>query len=261
MDVGKDLLGQRVEEVFVFLGKMPQHMNRRRTIFTLLCSLTVVVGLPMTVQAGLIDRGLFDADGVPGGPTVRLIYDNDLDITWLGDANFGAGTAFDDGHTSTDGRMTWQNAVDWAASLTVGGFTDWHLPVTVFPDSGCASGTSQTQKKALGVTCTLSDMGHLYYDELGNSVDDPLLNDGPFKHYQKFKYWSETRYTFAPNGAYNFNFGRGWQDANGLVGQFNAWAVRDGDVGPIPVYSNDFEIAVGPEWSASNPPNSLIPSP
>lgn len=57
-------------------------------------------------QAALIDRGLFDADGVPGGPTVRLIYDDDRNITWLGDANFGAGSAFDNGSSTTDGLMT-----------------------------------------------------------------------------------------------------------------------------------------------------------
>ncbi len=49
----------------------------------------------------------------------------DRNITWLGDANFGAGSAFDNGGNTTDGRMTWDNAVAWVDSLTVGGFTDW----------------------------------------------------------------------------------------------------------------------------------------
>ena len=112
------------------LKRLPGMLSRSFLVLALLCGLGT--GLPMTVQASLIDRGLFDADGNPGGPTVRLIYDEDLNITWLGDANFGAGSAFDDGtafHPSTtDGKMTWPNAVAWADSLTVGGFDDWRLP-------------------------------------------------------------------------------------------------------------------------------------
>jgi len=34
-------------EVFVFLGKVPQHMKRKRTVMTLLCGLMVGVGLPL----------------------------------------------------------------------------------------------------------------------------------------------------------------------------------------------------------------------
>jgi len=85
--------------------------------------------------------------------------------------NIGAGSVFDDSFSSSDGRMTWQNEVNWAASMTVGGFTDWHLPVTVFPNTGCSFRT----REALGINCTLSDMGHLYYSELGNSVDLPPI--------------------------------------------------------------------------------------
>jgi len=57
----------------------------------------------------------------------QAFYDPNLDITWLADANAGAGSAFDDvatgstTGTTTDGKMTWQSAMDWAASLTVGG--------------------------------------------------------------------------------------------------------------------------------------------
>jgi hypothetical protein len=56
------------------------------------------------------------------------VYDTDLDITWLADANAGVGSTFDNGGSTTDGRMTWVNANAWAASLTVGGFSDWRLP-------------------------------------------------------------------------------------------------------------------------------------
>jgi len=74
--------------------------------------------------AALIDRGSF-TDGFSG--PVNLIYDTDLDITWLGDANFAKTSGFD-----ADGQMTWATATNvWAPSLTVGGFTDWRLLTTM----------------------------------------------------------------------------------------------------------------------------------
>ncbi len=57
-------------------------------------------------QAALVDRG--------GG----LIYDDALDITWLQDANYGAGSAYDNGTSATDGLMTWDNALAWADNLS-----------------------------------------------------------------------------------------------------------------------------------------------
>jgi len=53
------------------------------------------------------------------------VYDDDLNITWLADAD------------ANNGRMTWLDANAWAASLTVGGFTDWRLPTTADPDASC----------------------------------------------------------------------------------------------------------------------------
>jgi len=127
----------------------------------------VMVGLTLwltiPVQATLIDRGLFD-DGLGG--TMNLIYDDDLNVTWLGNANFGVGSAFDEGVPTLPGIMTWQNALDWADSLTVGAFTDWRLS-PAFPTFGG------------GVNCTDCEMGHLYYTELGNAAFGPLMNTGP----------------------------------------------------------------------------------
>ena len=113
-----------------------------------------VSGLPVTAQAELADRGLFDTDGIPGGTTVRLIYDDDLDITLLGDADFAKTSGF-----SGDGFMNWSTAVTWAGSLTVGGFTGWRLPTALNPDG---SGPCR------GFKCTGSELGHIFYTELGN---------------------------------------------------------------------------------------------
>ena len=192
----------------------------------------LLLALAWPVQAELIDRGLFDADGIPGGPTVRLVYDSDLNITWLGDANFGAGSAFDDGNSPTDGRMTWDNAVSWADSLTVGGFTDWRLP-TANPVCG------------IGFNCTSSEMGHLFYSDLGGTANNSILtSDDPdlalFANIRASDHWSGTTYAGFPYDAWYFNFFDGFQGKHdkSINGDYFAWAVRTGDVpvpaGPIP---------------------------
>lgn len=86
--------------------------------------------------AALQDRDL-DGDTV-----VDAFYDTDLNITWLRNAN-------------VNGPMTWENAVAWAAGFSFGAYSDWRLPTTA--DAPCS-----------GPNCTGSEMGHLWYVELGN---------------------------------------------------------------------------------------------
>jgi hypothetical protein len=52
-----------------------------------------------------------------------LIYDAELDITWLQDANYAQTSGYDD-----DGQMSWEDANTWAAGLVYGGYDDWRLP-------------------------------------------------------------------------------------------------------------------------------------
>jgi hypothetical protein len=86
-----------------------------------LCAGLFSLGLVSTANAGLFPITAGPLDGL-------AVYDDVLDITWLADANAGAGTAFDNGVSTTDGKMTWTNAGNWAANLTTGGATDWRLP-------------------------------------------------------------------------------------------------------------------------------------
>ncbi len=65
-----------------------------------------------TVYAELFDRG----NG--------MIYDSILNITWVQNVALGAGSAYDDGCNSTDGRMTWANAIAFADQLVYGGYDD-----------------------------------------------------------------------------------------------------------------------------------------
>ncbi|MGD9852474.1 MAG: discoidin domain-containing protein [Nitrospirales bacterium] len=211
-------------------------------------TMAVILPRPPTPLAmALRDRGLHDADGIPGGDTVRLIYDEDLNITWLGDANFAKTSGFD-----ADGQMNWASAMAWADSLTVGGFTNWRLPTTTQPDLSCSI---QSPSGGSFQYCTGSEFGHLYHTELGGfwfeingrrilksftSVPftnvqengNPFLN-APFEY--DF-YWSGTEDSLMPDvRAWSFAWGGDNQDVlpkdDGMA-RF-AWAVRDGDVPPV----------------------------
>ena len=165
----------------------------------------------------------------------QAVYDSDLDITWLANANAGAGSAFDNGSSNTDGLMTWTNAGAWAASLTVGGFTGWRLPTTLNPDPTCASPSDSS-----GFNCSGSEMGHLFYNELGGTVGVSILSSGDpdlplFTNVQPSAYWSSTEVGISKFDAYFFDFRGGSQSAITKGASEFAWAVRDGDVATVPV--------------------------
>lgn len=186
-----------------------------------LCA-TFFLGLSTAAHASLIDRG--------GG----LIYDTDLDLTWLSDANVAAGSAFDDGTNTTDGRMSWVNAEAWAASLTTGGVSGWRLPFTADPDASCNGSGPR------GQNCTGSEMGHLFYVELGGDANSSILNTGDpallalFTNIQG-QYWSGTTEVGYPDYAWYFTFtDSGQNDAFKTTNFMHAWAVHDGDVAVVP---------------------------
>ena len=170
-----------------------------KKIFTLLTALIMVCGLSFTAHAALIDRG--------GG----LIYDDDLNITWLQDAGFR-------------GLDTWIGAMDWADTLVYGGFDDWRLP-TALNQNGSGP--------CVDFDCTGSEMGHLYYTEIENTVAGGLTNNGPFTNLQPYLYWFGTAEFVPYPVAWFFDFGH---FGNGLQSAWEArevsgyaWAVRDGD--------------------------------
>jgi len=183
---------------------------------------SAAIGLvAMPAEATLFDRG--------GG----LIYDNDLNITWLQDANYAYTSGYD-----ADGLMTWANAVTWADNLGYGGYSDWRLP-TVVPQT-YTEGFDGTTGIGYNIT-TGSEMGHLYYTELGNlgfyatdgsspQLGWDLLNTGPFTNLQLVDYWSGTVWAPSPDFlAWCWGFGGGHQCVADQGDSFHAWAVRDGD--------------------------------
>ena len=171
---------------------------KRLTI--LLVALLVVFGFSVQANATLYNRG-------PDSLGNRLIYDDDLNITW---------------YDYTNTFNTWQNQVGWANALSVefGGtiYDDWRLPITF--DQSCWY-----------YGCTNSEMGHLYYTELGNGVGGPLTNTGDFQDLQPdFAYWSGTEFAVLPDGAWGFYFLNGGQYTDFKDGYYYALAVRPGDV-------------------------------
>lgn len=222
-----------------------------------LASLTLGLILALAAQATLIDRG--------GG----LIYDDVLNITWLQDANYGAGSSYDnsgtgvgfDSNSTTDGRMTWDNAVAWAANLSFGGYDDWRLPTMIDTGSpGCNGTFSDTDCNYNMLTysagTTYSEMAYMYYVNLGlkgyldtsNNVqsDFGIFGNGTFngtdissfgqknlgliKNLQNYVYWSGLVYAPATSHAWYFGTYDGGQSGDDKTNSRNAWAVRVGDV-------------------------------
>jgi hypothetical protein len=207
-------------------------------------------------QATLIDRG--------GG----LIYDDQLNITWLQDANYAKTSGYD-----ADGLMNWAAATTWAANLSYYDsvrdvtYTDWRLPFVVDTDGpdadalgndGCNFAFSGTDcgynvQTKTGAT-VYSELAYMYYVNLGldgyydtsgtyqptfgifgNGTGGPgLENDvGLIQNLQAFVYWSGTEYAPSTSRAWFFYSYFGSQNGGGKGIDFYAWAVRPGDVAAV----------------------------
>lgn len=162
----------------------------------------------------------------------NLVYDTDRNITWY-NPNLSA--------------MSWDQAMAWAESLTVGGVTGWRLP-SAFNEDG--------SYPYHGYGVVESELGHLYYEELNNSAYGPLTNTEPFANLQPVIYWSSTVTTQYAGNAFAFNFNTGEQGhANkNLTTSFSAMAVHSGNVGTPPVPIAEVIIDIRP-WSKRNPIN------
>ena len=177
-------------------------MTRTNRWAATLLTAAVSLGYIADARAELEDRGWYDG--------VRLIYDSTQHITWLGDANWAKTSGFD-----ADGEMTWEEASAWARGLTIGGNSDWRLPLTF--DETCR-GTAD---------CTNSEMGHLFtVDGVSSST-----NAGLFVNVEAHQYWSRRSYSSDRDLAWHVHFGNGTQAVAGKNDRYIPWAVLNGDVG------------------------------
>ncbi len=78
-------------------------MKTKRTLTSLAITLSLM--LANAAQASLIDRG----NG--------LIYDTDLNVTWLADANLAMSNTFGVSGIDSNGHMTWFTAQNWISAM------------------------------------------------------------------------------------------------------------------------------------------------
>jgi hypothetical protein len=177
--------------------------------------------------------------------TIDAFYDVDMDITWLADASLSASNRFGlplasdnfghEGEVNPSGTMTWATAQSWIGAMNSDaylGFSDWRLPTVSYPDSSCSALSG-------GHNCLGSEMGHLYYGELGGvaNVDLNITHNSNLylvRNIQGNMYWTGTGFTQAPetpnDNAWTFQFMGGVQQTLAVENFAAVWAVRDGDV-------------------------------
>ncbi len=200
-------------------------------------------------QAALFDRG--------GG----LLYDDVLNVTWLQDANYAKTSGYD-----ADGRMNWSESKAWAASLSYRGYTDWRLARNspVGSDWNSTFSYDGTTDYGFNITSPNSELAYMYYVNLGlkgdysqfgtyqpdwgifrngtcNGIDcNPRWGQadvGLVKNLQSYQYWSVSAYMLTTiSYAWQFSTLRGFQGWYDHYSddEWNAWAVRDGDVAAVP---------------------------
>lgn len=211
---------EKCKEVKYITPKINKGDTAMKQLTTLFTILVIVVAFTTISWATLIDRG--------GG----MIYDTDLNITWLQDANYAKTSGYDD-----DGRMYWSDAMAWAENLVYGGYSNWRLPTTIQLDPSCSFQYEDgTNDFSSGYNCVGSEMGHLMYTELGNTAGESLVNTNPFINLQPFWYLSGTEFSPSPNLVWFFNFNDGFLSAGGKSHPDNylyAWAIHPGDVATV----------------------------
>jgi hypothetical protein len=180
-------------------------------------------------------------------PDRTIVYDQALDIYWLGDANLAAEKTFgiqkgvntnptDETYINInpDGSMNYATAVAWINAMNARnylGHNNWRLPMAT--DTSAAYYITGS---GIGDEFKGSEMGELYYTELGvpagsNIVFPTNATEFPFKHFQPYLYWAGTQTKAAHshgNGHSTFSFGNGFQGANINTNQMYVIPVFDG---------------------------------
>jgi PEP-CTERM motif len=210
-----------------FVGGKDKEMKK---LWVFSCVMLFVLFISGQAGALLIDRG--------GG----MIYDSDQNITWLQDTNYFLSLGIDKIGVSDysspyfHGRLTGSDAHYWAINLEYGGYDDWRLPKTIDLAEGrdLRPGEGYEGPSSSGLNITNSEMGYMFYVNLGNSAERGLANSGPFVNMMTDDiYWSGTL-RVGEGDMWFFSFDTGYQGSADPDNIGYAWAVRDGDVVPEP---------------------------
>jgi hypothetical protein len=179
---------------------------------TTLAALTLSLGLLTTISANAA------LVSVLGGQAVN---DTDLNVTWAANANLVASNTFGLTYGYNYGNDSYGNP----SVINYLGYSDWRLP------------TSDT---CAGFNCTGSEMGHLFYTELGGVAVSSIAtthnaNYSLFSNLQSYYYWSGTEYAPGSDYAWYFRTNLGYQDYFPKYFGMYALAVRPGQVAAVPV--------------------------
>ena len=168
------------------------------------------------------------------------VFDEDLGIYWLGDANLAATNTFgvDGLETEGDGRMLWDQAVEFIAAMNRANYLchdDWRL-VNMNRD-GDEFVRNCVREPLL---CADNEYGHLFHEE---GVTVFTQDDYPFFNIQDDAlagyYWSGTEYL--GSYAWWFNFSLGGQNID-WKGDETAlhyvWPVRDGSAPAVQTFND-----------------------
>lgn len=199
-------------------------------------------------SAGIPGQGTWEttlqARDINHDGAVDAYYDSTLNISWLANMNAGAGSAFDNGSNTSDGRMTWDNAVAWADSLTQAG-GGWRLPSFTPLDVGVPTTYPFGPFGPRLVDRARGELPHMFYVTLGNKGYCPpqtpcgdwlsvsawgLRNTADFQNLQSGRYWTGESFVPDANQAFFFATFDGLQSASGKNSEWYAVAVHDGDV-------------------------------
>jgi hypothetical protein len=153
----------------------------------------------------------------------------------------------------TNGATNWSAQTDWAASLdtaltynidaqySVTWAAGWRLPDTV--DGVYSYGTDGTTTG--GYNITSSELGHLFYEELGNLGQRDtsgnsqsgygLSSTGDFDYLVEAWYWSGTEYAANTGDAWGFYTGFGNQQNGSKSVKLLGLAVCNAQVSAVPV--------------------------
>lgn len=161
----------------------------------------------------------------------QAVYDTDFNITWLADALYARTSGAD-----ADGLMTWPAAQGWVGALNIAnhlGYNDWRLPAAVQPDASC---DTQSAGFSFGYHCTGSEMGHLFYNELGGVAGQSIAsthntNYNLFQNVAPDYFWPGAELVPGTVNALDFYSGLQYPAATG--NEYRAWAVRSGDVAAV----------------------------
>ncbi|WP_279245805.1 thrombospondin type 3 repeat-containing protein [Candidatus Litorirhabdus singularis] len=217
--------------------------------------------------ADLVDRGF------------GFIYDTDLNITWLYDANYASSELSDtrvsdiisavvsvDGHALSandffknasseyTGQMTWWGAKAWVDQLEYSHpqlgiiYDQWRLPLVSISNGSCANFDGSPRADTYGYNCVDSELGSLYYTELGgtSSITTSGIGSSDDQDLSKFINVRESFYHLdniaspclnLPGSACNvyFSFYSGFQWGTLKRNMNYVWAALDGDIAAFDV--------------------------